>query len=596
MAPVSEQVPTGAGAQAVGPAGMPRGARDNRVYESLRFDVYRGRLQVGPCNALAADGDAVMRVDAGAIHRRLCRAYTGRLLDGFRDLYDKTELSVFERYGIDSRVVECDLLKGLYNRIAFDYLLTDDIVHAIQTHTTEYRRVTVDAVDVVCGLRRQLLLNLLGMRRPGVVGRIRRASRRLRFLAAGYMALPVAAAVTLLGVLLSIARGEQTRLEVGQTARMYLVHAGMGNRARHLDPWTSAERASENIVCLLGSGLRGTDWGDGAKGEPMFLRPWRRSKVLASILRVARMWPLYIHYVQRMMEKFDYLPSVFPLLTHSAMCLARGKLHREWVHANLSAVVPMRIVLGWSGWADVTEFDLALQHTGHTTVHYLHGLVGDPVGYWGVSSECVCKTRVDVEWLSLLDIGHYNRITCGGDCAPFSAGVPMGTGGRESILILTNLVHPANYRYRGIAGDRELQLLEIVAESNTTARQVTWRPHPCEQENHKEFGRLAKRAGELGFRVDSGSPLSEQLQEASFVISVFSSVLTDVVMSGKVPYVYSGVPYEDTPGWRGISTDLRFSNSRELSTLLDPSSCRELFDKHHHHLYDLFCQEQAESD
>ena len=62
MAPVSEQVPTGAGAQAVGPAGMPRGARDNGVHESLCFDVYRGRLRVGPCNALAADGDAVMRL------------------------------------------------------------------------------------------------------------------------------------------------------------------------------------------------------------------------------------------------------------------------------------------------------------------------------------------------------------------------------------------------------------------------------------------------------------------------------------------------------------------------------------------------------
>lgn len=574
---------------------MTRSARDNGMHEFLCLDVDRNRLRVGPCDAFAVDGETVMRIDAGAIHGRLCSSYTSRLLEAFQDLYDRAELSIFERYGIDPRVVECDLLKGLYNRIAFDYLLTADIVHAIQAHMPEYWQVTVAGVEEVCGLRSRLLLNLLGMRQLGIAGRIRRSYRRLRFLAFGYAALPVASAATLLGVLLSLARGEQTRLEAGQTAKLYLVHADMGNRARHLQPWTGSEHVGESIVCLLGSGMRGIARGDGSAGGTMFLRPWRRSKVLASILRVARMWPLYIHYVQRMMEKFDYLPPVFPLLIHSAMCLARGKLHREWVHANLPAVVPMRIVLGWSGWADVTEFDLALQHAGHTTVHYLHGLVGDPIGYWGVSSECACKTRVDVECLNSLDIGYYDWITCVGDCAPFSADVPMGTGGRESILILTNLVHPANYRYRGIAGDRELQLLEIVAESNTTARQVTWRPHPCERDNHKEFGRLAKRAGELGFRVDSGSPLSEQLQEASFVISVFSSVLTDVVTSGKVPYVYSGVPYEDTPGWRGISTDLRFSNSRELSTLLEPGSYQELFDKHHHHLYDLFCQEQAGS-
>jgi hypothetical protein len=205
----------------------------------------------------------------------------------------------------------------------------------------------------------------------------------------------------------------------------------------------------------------------------------------------------------------------------------------------------------------------------------------------------VCKTRADVEWLNDLEIGYYGCIAGGGNCTAARADIPAMSGKQGGILILTNLIHPANYRYHGIAGDRELELLEIVAESNTMDCLVTWRPHPCERDNRKEFARLAERADELNFRLDHSSGLQEQLQEASIVIAVFSSVLSDVVMSGKVPYVYSGVPYEGTPGWRGISSELKFVDSRGLSALLAPGRYEELRSKHHSRLYRLFCHAQA---
>lgn len=133
---------TDARASVGGAAHRVRGTADNGLRDFLCLAVDADKLRVGPCKALAAGDADGMRINAGAIHGRLCSDYTVRLLDSFRDLYDSMGLSVFERYGIDPRVIECDLLKGLYNRIAFDYLLTGDIVHAKQAHIPESRFVS----------------------------------------------------------------------------------------------------------------------------------------------------------------------------------------------------------------------------------------------------------------------------------------------------------------------------------------------------------------------------------------------------------------------------------------------------------------------
>ena len=70
---------------------------------------------------------------------------------------------------------------------------------------------------------------------------------------------------------------------------------------------------------------------------------------------------------------------------------------------------------------------------------------------------------------------------------------------------------------------------------------------------------------------------------------MFSSVLSDIIMSGKVPYVYAGIPYEETPGWNGIDNELKFSSSDELSKMLEAGKYQSLASEHFSGLYHLFC-------
>lgn len=565
-------------------------ARNRGLSDCLYLWLDINKLYVEP-SAESSVNDAVICIDVGDIYSRLCSSYTSRLLNKFTKILGKKDLGAFRKYGIDEKSVECDLLKGIFNRIAFDYLLADEVAREIKSHNLDYRKVVVGDIEGVCGLNKGLLLLYLKSGHlDGFSNKLRLAINVLRFRSSAYLSLITAIAVSLLAVLLSLVRTEKTGLQAGEADELYLVHSDLGNRASHLMSRISAGGDEKIYLCLLGPGLRRLRWNSETTDNIILVRPWDRSKTVSVIFKVIRVWPQYIRNIEKVIAELKYQPSVLQFMIHSATCLVRGQLHKHWVSKQFSSVPPRHVTIGWSGWSDVTEFDLALQRAGINTVHHLHGIIGDPIGYWGVSSKCICKTKADVELLKSLAVGYYSEIAAM-DCKSISKmdNLPAGISEISSILILTNLAHPANYRYKGIAENRELQLLEVVAESNKMGWQMLWRPHPCERDNRQIFERLAARAGALGIKMDSSADIHDQLDKAGIVISVFSSVLSDVVMSGKVPLLYSGVPYESLPGWQSISADLKFSSSSELGGLLEPERYQELSGKHFHTLYNLFC-------
>ena len=556
----------------------------------LKLSVKKGCLHVAAWNQQARDKEEGGSIDVGVIYRRLCSNYTERLLEEFSEIFDQDELSVFSGYGIDARSVECDLLKGVYNRVAFDYLLAEEVVKQVRSLGLYYRRVSVNELEGVYGLKSSLLLKYLSPGQPGkITDSFSRLARKAGFMATACSALLVAAVVSVYTVILSMYRGEKVDLD-DATGQLFLLHSDMGNRVSHLLPELTSKNDCMRAICLLGAGI--------SKPVPVpiddvnvcVIRPWCRKKILQSVWVVIRAWPLYSRLLQRIAEKFKYQPVFFPLLVHSAMCLVRGQLHKSWVENSLHCTLPRPVVLGWSGWSDVTEFDLALQHRGVETVHFLHGLVGDPIGYWGVSSKCICKTQADVALLLATRTGYYGEIAAA-PCKQPAGDLVVAVNSRsdDTVLVITNLIHPANYRYKGIAEGRELNLLEIVASSCAPDCALIWRPHPGERNNVSAFARVAAVAERLGFKQDCESALPEQLQHAGIVVSMFSSVLSDIIMSGKVPYVYAGIPYEETPGWNGINDELKFSSRDELSAMLEAGMYQSLADKYFPGLYDLFC-------
>ena len=145
----------------------------------------------------------------------------------------------------------------------------------------------------------------------------------------------------------------------------------------------------------------------------------------------------------------------------------------------------------------------------------------------------------------------------------------------------------------GIAESRESELLEIVAASCMPGWKLVWRPHPYERSNVNAYARVSAVADRLGFEQDCEIALFEQLEHSGIVITMFSSVLSDIIMSGKVPYVFAGLPCEETPGWNGIGNELKFSSSDELRQMLEVDTYRSLAREHFSGLYKLFCYSRS---
>ena len=560
----------------------------------LKLSVQNDCLRVNAGDRFAVSGQEGDSIDVGEIYHRLCSNYTERLLEEFSGLFDRDELSIFSNYGIDARSVECDLLKGVYNRIAFDYLLTEEIMKEVRPLALKYRRVSISGVEGVYGVKQRLLLLYLRPEHPGKFSDgLARLVRKTGFMLAAYSALSVAVVVSIYAVMLSMLRGERTELD-GITGRLFLLHSDMDNRVSHLMPELTADNGLASGICLLGAGLKRPQPVSTGAANKCVIRPWCRKKILSAVLIAIRAWPVYSRLLQRIAAQFKYQPAYFPLMVHSAMCLIRGQLHKFWVNNSMHPGVLRPVALGWSGWSDVTEFDLALQQRGIVTVHYLHGIIGDPVGYWGVSSKCVCKTQADVELLTATRAGYYGEIvaaSCNSPARYVTEAVDLGEN--KTILVVTNLLHPANYRYRGIAEDRESRLLEIVAASCKSDWELVWRPHPYERNNVNAFPRVAAVAHRLGFKQDCKTALPQQLGHAGLVLTMFSSVLSDIIMSGKVPYFFAGLPYEGSPGWNGIDDALKFSSSDELSEMLEPGKYQSLAREHFSGLYNLFCYSRS---
>jgi hypothetical protein len=367
---------------------------------------------------------------------------------------------------------------------------------------------------------------------------------------------------------------------------LYLVHEKLDNRARSLIGACRPEPAVPVSVCLLGTGLKNANRLSLRGRSDHLVRPWRRRAVLKSAKDVWSIWPDYMSYVTAIAAGFSYRLTVVPLLFQSALCMIRGRLHKYWVDSGACPSGAAEARIDWTGWSDVTQFDLALQATGTNTSHYVHGLIGDAFGYWGASSRCVCKTKADAELMAELGIGRYRQISYRADSAPIAFGQLPPEG---AILLVTNLLHPANVRYRRIAESAQRAMFEILAEANTGRFRVVWRPHPAERGNKQLFPKFERLARALGFEIVGDEPLIRQIESSAYIVTSFSSVITDVVGAGRLPYLFAAVPWEDTPAWRCIPARLKFSDSSQLKHMLEPEFYRALCRADNTSLTDLLC-------
>ncbi|MBI5960300.1 MAG: hypothetical protein HY866_16285 [Chloroflexi bacterium] len=398
----------------------------------------------------------------------------------------------------------------------------------------------------------------------------------------GYFCLFFGLAISGIGVLLSILRRENfgRKQDIQITAETFVLFPSWRNDTKHAWRYlhhSTAETDSPSTLFLTGHPI--------TKQPPRKLpaemetktrayRTWRPSDYGAVCLVLGKSWSTIWKLLSTVFEDMQSpLSSRIKGGMKAAYMLSAGLLRQKWVeHSTFSGTGV--IIFGYSPQtAPDIMFDLALQKKGFTTIHWLHGVVAEVLGYRGYSSICLCRTLADAD--EMRKLGTYGRcdVTQFGETSgkqPDSVALsdkPKGT------VVITNFIHPYPFYTNEDALKYLFSLLETVAAvaaDHKTMAPLIWRPHP--HSSHPRLRKLMLQATEkaqgLGFKVDNTSPLQFQINQSRFLICTYSTTLIDVIESGFVPALFTLNPIEEVCIWDVIPDSLKFQNSGELRDVL----------------------------
>jgi hypothetical protein len=352
---------------------------------------------------------------------------------------------------------------------------------------------------------------------------------------------------------------------------LFVLFSGLGNHTRHIWRWLDSGAAPRDNVAVLVLGQTALEPELTSRCALAGIRVFhllRLGDLPVAIVRLLRDWAHLSRLTLQAASDIGLTPG---LGFHARMAAwwLRGRLHEAAVRrlrfANPGDTLA---VFGLGAHADSRLADLALRRRGIKTIHWLHGIVEDPLQYRANSTACLCQNPVDADLCAMP--GDYDR--CLAPMPDIEAITPSPSRNfpsRQGVLVVTNLLHPNN-RFSGTVAREVLTgLLEVVAGHFGVLgiSPMTWRPHPRENAT-PEFALFQQMAAKLGFTVDNGTPLLDQVRRHRFFIATFSGGVGDLAAAGVVPAVFAGLPYETNGHWGRLPAELKFRTAGQLAGVL----------------------------
>ncbi|MBX3479458.1 MAG: hypothetical protein KF842_03595 [Caulobacter sp.] len=350
------------------------------------------------------------------------------------------------------------------------------------------------------------------------------------------------------------------------------LHGELSNRTRHLIGLLAREAPGTPIL-LLGRpqlplpALRQALAKEGLPGASL-VRPFDLAAALAAAPAILRR----LNDGARATRQASWRPPPREL---AAICfrMMLGETQAAWIRRTLG-VGPRTVIFGHTGVADSHLLERALQARGARTIHWVHG-VSLGLNFVAGSDLGLFQCGADARWHQAL--GGY------GLAAALPLPAPDQATGGEGWLLLSNLVHPMNPRFRrdGVAG--EAALLEQVAAAAAIAGQtrLVWKPHPILRTLPAEVrDAIEARAAALGFSrwPHQGGDLA-RAKDFQLVLSTPSTVAIDMLRLGGLPLIVGG---EDLDPMSAIAQfPLRAGTIEEIAAaarrLSDPAERSDLF-------------------
>lgn len=220
--------------------------------------------------------------------------------------------------------------------------------------------------------------------------------------------------------------------------------------------------------------------------------------------------------------------------------MVQGAVHYRWWQSAVGKREPGQAVLGHTGTADVTRLEMAMQHSGLTTAHAVHGAnVG--WSFAGISDVAQFNSAADARLGASLPA--YTR------CLHLPLDRPALSPGNGDWALLTSYTHPLQPGLSTDGAEPDCQVVEWVraaAEAmGQDAARIFWRPHPqiANVPAHMRL-RLEEAVAAAGFvRWPEELPYTA-LAQFTAVVTTPSTAMLDALRLGQPAIVAALLPLQ----------------------------------------------------
>lgn len=526
-------------------------------------------IRVGPSSTTGTEIQAIREV--------INHGFSARCLATYESLDIAADLHRLAQVGLSGDLIEMEILQGLLRAEGLNGFVAEDVVdRAADRATGPVRKITLSTAGGTDPAI-PFLSAAVRARFPGAAFEVRDGETEAQpWFSGAQLALPTAMLIHVAMMISGLFRCESHRLPSDDVSdevfALYVNSPRLTSKSyRYISTSQAVEAKLQTVVLLLGPRAPPRNDPAESKLRLRFVRPVDPRDFVPSSLRLARAWPQVLSIALRAYRAI-HAPPRLPRLIRIAGRLLRADLHARWV-VRQSLRAETTVIFGLENQADSGGLATALAHAGATTVHWLHGVVGDILAYRGHSNIAVVSTETCRQRIG--ELGTYDQVSVleGADSSPD----PPPRRAASGALLITNLLHVDSTLPVHLCARHTQSLLRMVRSVFHDADVWHWRPHPRELLNRAWFPAIQSEAKRLGFIVDCTTPLDEQVANSRWCVSTLSSALRAVVEGGRVPAFFVGFPPQDGTMWDRVAAELKFIDRDALSKIR-----RELEDEARH--------------
>ncbi|MFN3845082.1 MAG: hypothetical protein ACK4RZ_04540 [Paracoccaceae bacterium] len=363
-------------------------------------------------------------------------------------------------------------------------------------------------------------------------------------------------------------RRGSSRLPPG-TVRIVAVHGEVSTRTRHVLAALNLADPPIAAIILLGRSRNHSRvverlWSKQGFGPlPPLVVPYSRAAVFAALADFPNLW----RDGWRTAARGPGHPSVIEWTAAGFRAWYGAVMMRWW---TLQAVRPgCEVIFGITGTADTALLERAIQTGGGHTVHAVHGQLVGP-NLLGFSDLALFRSQHDA--MAMSRCNSYGRATIQ---ATLQA---KPTRGARGLLLLTNLAHPMNPRFKRAGISDELAVLTVAAEVarrlGPEAEPMLWKPHPVIASLPDDQAAALRRcAADLGWRELHADTAAYSELAAKWVVATPSTVALDLLQDGILSVIvdFNGTLLDTALSEMPVSECTTEDLLRVLQSLDDPA-------------------------